>query len=144
MSENEKEMPATLQQVKFEELLLYLCYHYPEEMGQLKIADISITEIEIKKLVESHIGSNITLDELTFLCNLSLSIFKRKFIELYGIALASGFCKKEWNMSTIKKIKQEVRAWQRQMNNKSRKINWQFTNEEARIKLKRLYPSIHG
>jgi len=36
----------------------------------------------------------------------------------------------------------EVEAWQKHRNNKNAKINWQFTNEEARIKLKRLYPSI--
>ncbi len=47
------------------------------------------------------------------------------------------------HISTMKKVKQEVQAWQRQRNNKGRKINWQFTNKEARIKLKRLYPSIH-
>lgn len=47
------------------------------------------------------------------------------------------------HMSSMKKIKEEVRAWQRQRNNKGRKINWQFTNKAARIKLKRLYPSIH-
>jgi transposase len=47
------------------------------------------------------------------------------------------------HISSIKKIKEQVRAWQRQRNNKGRKINWQFTNKEARIKLKKLYPSIH-
>ncbi|MFH1529094.1 MAG: IS630 family transposase, partial [Bacteroidota bacterium] len=36
----------------------------------------------------------------------------------------------------------EVEAWQNQRNNKNSKINWQFTNDQARIKLKRLYPSI--
>lgn len=47
------------------------------------------------------------------------------------------------HIPSIKKIKEQVQAWQRQKNNKGRKINWQFTNKEARIKLKRLYPSIH-
>ena len=47
------------------------------------------------------------------------------------------------HISTTKKIKEEVQAWQKQRNLKGRKINWQFTNKEARIKLKRLYPSIH-
>lgn len=47
------------------------------------------------------------------------------------------------HISSMKKIKEQVQAWQRQRNNKGRKINWQFTNKEARIKLKRLYPSIH-
>lgn len=42
---------------------------------------------------------------------------------------------------TIEKVKEEVEAWQKHRNNMNKGINWQFTNEEARIKLKRLYPS---
>jgi transposase len=42
---------------------------------------------------------------------------------------------------TIEKVKMEVESWQKHRNNKNSKINWQFTNEDARIKLKRLYPS---
>ena len=47
------------------------------------------------------------------------------------------------HMSSMKKIKEEVEAWQTNRNNKNRKINWQFTNKEARVKLKKLYPSIY-
>jgi DDE superfamily endonuclease len=47
------------------------------------------------------------------------------------------------HISTMEKIKQEVHAWQTHRNNKNNKIDWQFTNKEARVKLKRLYPSIH-
>jgi DDE superfamily endonuclease len=39
-------------------------------------------------------------------------------------------------------IKHEVSAWQEDRNNKEATINWQFTNDKARIKLKRLYPTI--
>ena len=45
-------------------------------------------------------------------------------------------------IATMEKITTEVEAWQIQRNNKNAKINWQFTNDQARIKLKRLYPSI--
>lgn len=48
------------------------------------------------------------------------------------------------HISTIKKIEQEVEAWVTQRNNKNSKINWQFTNKEARVKLKKLYPPING
>lgn len=48
------------------------------------------------------------------------------------------------HIATIDKIKAEVGAWQQQRNNKNSSINWQFTNGDARIKLKRLYPSIHN
>ena len=41
----------------------------------------------------------------------------------------------------IEKIKTEVKAWQEARNNKDAKINWQFTTQDARIKLRRLYPS---
>jgi hypothetical protein len=46
------------------------------------------------------------------------------------------------HISTMKKIKDEVEAWQTNRNNKNSKINWQFTNKEARVKLKKPYPSI--
>lgn len=45
-------------------------------------------------------------------------------------------------ISTMKKIKEEVEAWQSDRNNKNSKINWQFTNKDARVKLKKLYPSL--
>lgn len=43
------------------------------------------------------------------------------------------------NTATIRK---EVRAWKKNRNNKKAKINWQFRTDDARIKLKRLYPTI--
>ena len=48
------------------------------------------------------------------------------------------------HISTMSKIKEEVDAWQSNRDNKNAKINWQFTTKDARVKLKRLYPSIHG
>lgn len=40
-------------------------------------------------------------------------------------------------------MRQEAEAWQNDRNNKKAIINWQFRTEDARIKLKKLYPSIH-
>ena len=37
---------------------------------------------------------------------------------------------------------QEVNAWVKQRNSKNSEMNWRFTTEDARIKLKHLYPSI--
>lgn len=42
----------------------------------------------------------------------------------------------------IEIVKKEVRAWQEFRNNKAAKVNWQFTAENARIKLSRLYPTL--
>ena len=47
------------------------------------------------------------------------------------------------HIATIDEMVQEVKAWQEHSNNKKRTINWQFTNRDARIKLKRLYPSVY-
>lgn len=47
------------------------------------------------------------------------------------------------HISAMEIIKEEVDAWKTHRNNKNSKINWQFTNKEARVKLKRLYPSIY-
>jgi hypothetical protein len=46
-------------------------------------------------------------------------------------------------IDNIKSMQEEVRAWEMHRNNKDAKINWQFTTKDARIKLKKLYPSIY-
>jgi transposase len=43
----------------------------------------------------------------------------------------------------INTVKEEVKAWQNHRNNKKAKIKWQFTTDQARVKLHRLYPSIY-
>lgn len=39
-------------------------------------------------------------------------------------------------------LTKEVTAWQKDRNNKGTTMNWRFTTADARIKLKKLYPSI--
>ena len=39
-------------------------------------------------------------------------------------------------------LQREVQAWSKYRNEKSTSINWRFTTEDARIKLKHLYPRI--
>lgn len=46
-------------------------------------------------------------------------------------------------IDNINIVKSEVDKWQENRNNKNAKIDWQFRTEDARIKLKRLYPSYH-
>jgi len=41
---------------------------------------------------------------------------------------------------TMEQIKKEVKAWCKLRNKTANKINWRFTSDDARIKLKRLYP----
>ena len=44
----------------------------------------------------------------------------------------------------IEIVRKEVAAWQKFRNNKNAKVNWQFTAEHARIKLRRLYPTLES
>lgn len=39
-------------------------------------------------------------------------------------------------------LKREVAAWQARRNQKHCRVDWQFTTDDARVKLKRLYPSV--
>jgi len=45
-------------------------------------------------------------------------------------------------IDNIEKVMSETAAWQSHRNNKNAKVKWQFTTDDARIKLSRLYPSI--
>jgi hypothetical protein len=44
-------------------------------------------------------------------------------------------------IGSIEEVRNEVEAWELARNGLDKKINWQFTTEKARIKLKRLYTS---
>lgn len=52
-----------------------------------------------------------------------------------------GQCLKR-RIDNVTTIREETEAWQENRNNKKAKINWQFTTKSARIKLKRLYPTL--
>lgn len=50
-------------------------------------------------------------------------------------------------IDNIQTMQKEVKAWQTYRNNKEATVNWQFTNDNARIKLKRLLSdniALHG
>jgi hypothetical protein len=44
---------------------------------------------------------------------------------------------------SIEEVSAQVNAWQEHRNTRNAVINWQFTTKDARIKLKRLYPTSH-
>ena len=44
----------------------------------------------------------------------------------------------------IEVVRKETTAWQEFRNNRNAKVNWQFTNANARIKLSRLYPTLES
>jgi hypothetical protein len=47
-------------------------------------------------------------------------------------------------IASLEEVKKQVMAWQQERNQAKITINWRFTTEDARIKLKRLYPVIEA
>ena len=47
-------------------------------------------------------------------------------------------------IDNITTVIRECKAWQNYRNNLNSNINWQFTEADARVKLKRLYPSLQS
>ncbi len=45
-------------------------------------------------------------------------------------------------IGTREELDREVQAWQQRRNEEAITVNWRFTTADARIKLKRLYPSL--
>ena len=44
-------------------------------------------------------------------------------------------------IGSMEELREEVAAWQARRDQIHAKVNWQFTTENARVKLKRLYPT---
>lgn len=75
---------APLLALKFEEIMLYLCHKYGAAftgfIGGLADAE---NRSAFKQIVEANIHSNLSLVEIAFLANMSLSTFKRHFEKEY-------------------------------------------------------------
>ena len=86
ISESSTVFIENLLSVKFEELLLYLLQKYGRKF-ELFLHSLKVKETSaFKKIVESKIHSNLKLEEIAFLCNMSLSTFKRHFIKEYKVS----------------------------------------------------------
>ncbi len=73
----------TLLTVKFEELLLYLTNKYGVVFENYLLSLIAEEVSPLKKTIEKNIYTSLSLEEVSFLCNMSLSTFKRHFIKEY-------------------------------------------------------------
>ena len=90
------EMPEafkeTLFSVKFEELMLYLLQKYGDTFKIYLYSLIGIKgESSFRRVVESQVHSSLKLEEVAFLCNMSLSTFKRHFVKEYQVSPGKWF-----------------------------------------------------
>lgn len=51
-------------------------------------------------------------------------------------------CLRDRRIGTLTELQSEIAAWSNKTNAKQRGVDWQFRIENARVKLKRLYPKI--
>lgn len=64
--------------------MLHLLEKYPFQILSFQTAkNKKFDDFEIRKAVETNVMNNISLEELAFLCNISLSTFKRRFVKIY-------------------------------------------------------------
>lgn len=74
-----------MKRIKLRELLLYLLEnHTPGFLAFRNRVQPGSTELTIRKVVESNLVNNLSIDEMAFLCNLSASTFKRQFRKIYA------------------------------------------------------------
>jgi AraC-like DNA-binding protein len=69
--------------LKFEEIMLYMLIKYDTKFEFYLHSLISKEISPFKKVVESNVNSNLKVEEIAFLYNMSLSTFKRHFTNDY-------------------------------------------------------------
>ena len=95
--------------LKLEELWLYLLEKYPTRLLSFQPdAQQHEDDLIIRKVVETNIPNSIGIADLAFLCHMSMSTFKRRFVRLYGKSPNEWFLQER--MKLAKKLLQDHRA----------------------------------
>jgi AraC-like DNA-binding protein len=98
--ESGREISFEMKLLKFEELMLYLLEKYPTQLLSFQTTKTeSSDDFKIRKAMETNITNNISVEELAFLCNLSLSTFKRRFVEIYGTSPSKWLLQKRMHLA---------------------------------------------
>ncbi|MBC8156055.1 MAG: helix-turn-helix transcriptional regulator [Bacteroidetes bacterium] len=78
------ELSQKMLNLKFEEIMLYLTERDGERFLRFLLALLNNEwEVSFRQVIEANVLSNLSLEETAFLCNMSLSTFKRHFISIY-------------------------------------------------------------
>jgi len=72
--------------IKFEELICYLFERYPQQMSGY-CGDVlgGNKGFNLKRIVVSNLNRNLKVEDLAFLCGMSVSTFKRRFNDVFGM-----------------------------------------------------------
>lgn len=93
-------LSTEMKQVKFEELMLHLLHTSPHLFLSFQPnSGRGHTDMTIRTVAENNITTNITIDELAFLCNMSAATFKRRFARMYNTSPARWIQEQRINMA---------------------------------------------
>lgn len=101
---------AEMRKLKLEELLLYISEHYPEQIQRLRNFSYEADDdLLIREAITANIYNAVTVEELAFLCHMSLSTFKRRFAKIYGTSPNKWLLEKRMQRAA-QMLKQECKA----------------------------------
>lgn len=93
-----KTISQKILELKFEEIMLYLANKYGQPFfAYLNSLLTSERELSFKKVIEKNLYTNLNIEDVAFLCNMSASTFKRKFISIYQESPGKWFQQKRLN-----------------------------------------------
>lgn len=84
ISKLSKNIQSKMLEVKFEEIILYLSEIYGTDFLHFLLVKNNNSTQKLVQTVETNLMSKLTLKELAFLCNMSVSTFKREFEKHYA------------------------------------------------------------
>lgn len=70
--------------IKFEELMMYLLQKYGSSFESFLLSIVTEEPSTFQQIIETNKYAPITMEEIAFLCNMSLSTFKRRFVKEYN------------------------------------------------------------
>jgi len=107
INQSDSTFKTKMLEVKFEEIMLYLVNKYGDKFESYLHSLISKKQSSFNKIIESNVYSNLKLEEIAFLCNMSLSTFKRYFTAEYKVT--PGKWLQDKRLQSAKDILQEGR-----------------------------------
>lgn len=88
-------------QVKFEELMLYLTDKLGYSFLESLVIGVNNYDFHFQEVIENNKLNRLTLNELAFLCNMSLSTFKRTFEKHFHISPSKWFQERRLEYAAI-------------------------------------------
>lgn len=85
--QSREQLSPELKLLKLEELMVYLLETNSDAVASFRITATSdVKDLALRQVVESNIATQMSVEEMAFLCNASLSTFQRRFNAVYGLS----------------------------------------------------------